>query len=230
MMTAQRGRPAAASRFNTSTGPPNILRHSNGWLVVSWNNCEMPPRHEGQGVYGGRDALHIAVSDDEGQTWRGFREIYLDHRRNENPASSGDRGTAYPLGAFTADGKIVDLGRTRRRGPQSDSDRSASGSSKRKPAPISQMGWTSGRSTSITAQPKDGGERVRSDASWFRIPPIRPPAACTFAKPDRAAGRRRDVEFPQRLERVDHGASDGQRGLSGGGHQLERPHVRSSER
>ncbi|HUG69929.1 MAG TPA: sialidase family protein [Pirellulaceae bacterium] len=100
---------AEASRFNTSTGPPNIMRHKNGWLVVSWNNCEMPPRQEGEGVYGGRDALHIAVSDDEGQTWRGFREIYLDHRRNDNPTRTGDRGTAYPLGAFTSDGHIVVL-------------------------------------------------------------------------------------------------------------------------
>ena len=102
-------RKAAASRFNTSTGPPNIMRHRNGWLVVSWNNCEMPPRHEGEGVYGGRDALHIAVSEDQGRTWRGFREIYLDHRRNDNPARSGDRGTAYPLGAYTSDGHIVVL-------------------------------------------------------------------------------------------------------------------------
>ena len=101
--------PARASRFNTSTGPPNIMRHRNGWLVVCWNNCEMPPRHDGEGVYGGRDALHIAVSDDDGETWQGFREIYLDHRRNDNPASSGDRGTAYPLAAFTSDGTIVVL-------------------------------------------------------------------------------------------------------------------------
>lgn len=101
--------PARASRFNTSTGPPNIMRHSNGWLVVCWNNCEMPPRADGKGVYGGRDALHIAVSDDEGKTWRGFREIYLDHRRNDNPANTGDRGTAYPLGAYTSDGRIVVL-------------------------------------------------------------------------------------------------------------------------
>ena len=101
--------PARASRFNTSTGPPNIMRHRNGWLVVCWNNCEMPPRANGDGVYGGRDALHIAVSDDEGKTWRGFREIYLDHRRNDNPAKTGDRGTAYPLGAYTSDGCIVVL-------------------------------------------------------------------------------------------------------------------------
>lgn len=99
--------PARASRFNTSTGPPNIMRHRNGWLVVCWNNCEMPPRADGQGVYGGRDALHIAVSDNDGKTWRGFREIYLDHRRNDNPAKTGDRGTAYPLGAYTSDGRIV---------------------------------------------------------------------------------------------------------------------------
>ncbi|MEQ9068126.1 MAG: sialidase family protein, partial [Gimesia chilikensis] len=101
--------PARASRFNTSTGPPNIMRHRNGWLVVCWNNCEMPPRADGAGVYGGRDALHIAVSEDEGKTWRGFREIYLDHRRNDNPAKNGDRGTAYPLAAYTNDGRLVVL-------------------------------------------------------------------------------------------------------------------------
>ena len=69
----------------------------------------MPPRADGAGVYGGRDALHIAVSEDEGKTWRGFREIYLDHRRNDNPAKNGDRGTAYPLAAYTNDGRIVVL-------------------------------------------------------------------------------------------------------------------------
>jgi hypothetical protein len=98
---------AVASRFNTSTGPANLLRLRNGWLVLTWNNCEMPSRAGGEGVYGGRDALHLAVSADDGATWRGFREIYLDFRRNENPAKSGDRGTAYPLGAFTADDQIV---------------------------------------------------------------------------------------------------------------------------
>jgi hypothetical protein len=76
---------------------------------LTWNNCELPPRHEGEGVYGGRDALHIAISDDDGRTWQGFREIYLDHRRNDNPAGSGDRGTAYPLAGFTEDGQIVVL-------------------------------------------------------------------------------------------------------------------------
>lgn len=101
--------PAAPTRFRTSTGPANLLRLHDGRLVLTWNHCELPPRHEGEGVYGGRDALHIAISDDDGMSWRGFREIYLDHRRNDNPASNGDRGTAYPLGAYTADGTIVIL-------------------------------------------------------------------------------------------------------------------------
>ncbi len=100
---------AAPTRFRTSTGPANLLRHRDGRLVLTWNNCELPARHAGEGVYGGRDALHIAISTDDGRTWQGFREIYLDHRRNDNPAASGDRGTAYPLAAFTSDGRIVVL-------------------------------------------------------------------------------------------------------------------------
>ncbi|WP_395736598.1 sialidase family protein [Prosthecobacter sp.] len=100
---------AAPSRFRTSTGPANLLRHRDGRLVLTWNNCELPPKHDGVGVYGGRDALHIAISDDDGRTWQGFREIYLDHRRNDNPAASGDRGTAYPLAAFDEQGRIIVL-------------------------------------------------------------------------------------------------------------------------
>jgi len=100
---------AAPTRFRTSTGPANLLRHRDGRLVLTWNNCELPPKHEGVGVYGGRDALHMAISKDDGRTWQGFREIYLDHRRNDNPAASGDRGTAYPLAAFTEEGQIVVL-------------------------------------------------------------------------------------------------------------------------
>jgi len=101
--------PAAPSRFRTSTGPANLLRYRDGRLVLTWNNCELPLKHEGVGVYGGRDALHIAISNDDGRTWQGFREIYLDHRRNDNPAASGDRGTAYPLAAFDDEGQIVVL-------------------------------------------------------------------------------------------------------------------------
>lgn len=98
-----------ASRFNSSHGPPALFRHENGWLIVVWNNFELPSRIDGRGVYGGRDALHIAVSADDGKTWRGFREIYRDAYRNDSPPRKGDRGTAYPLGSYTKDGKIAVL-------------------------------------------------------------------------------------------------------------------------
>jgi hypothetical protein len=60
----------------------------------------------GAGVYGGRDVLHAAISDDETKTWRGFREVYRDPTRNESPQRNGDRGTAYPFPYLGADGKV----------------------------------------------------------------------------------------------------------------------------
>ncbi|NUM53858.1 MAG: exo-alpha-sialidase [Candidatus Hydrogenedentes bacterium] len=100
---------AASSRFHSSSGPPSLLRLPDGRIAVFWNNCEMPPREQGQGVYGGRDAIHAAISDDEGRTWQGFREFYRDRRRNETPPHSGDRGTAYPISGSSKDGKMVVL-------------------------------------------------------------------------------------------------------------------------
>jgi len=99
--------PAKASNIHSSTGPPFLLRLPDRRVVLFWNHCEMPPRVEGQGVYGGRDALHAAISSDEGKTWRGFREVYRDPFRNEAPPKLGDRGTAYPYATNMKDGKIA---------------------------------------------------------------------------------------------------------------------------
>lgn len=99
--------PAQASRFPSSTSPAALVKLPSGQLVVFWNNCVMPPRVAGQGVYGGRDALHAAISADNGKTWRGFREVYLDPTRHQSPPKSGDRGTAYPFALPTKDGKIA---------------------------------------------------------------------------------------------------------------------------
>jgi hypothetical protein len=98
---------AKPSRFHSSTSPAALIRLADGRIVVVWNNCEQPPRYQGQGVYGGRDALHAAISSDEGKTWRGFREIYRDPHRDETPPQSGDRGTAYPGGVATREGTLL---------------------------------------------------------------------------------------------------------------------------
>ncbi|HUE72902.1 MAG TPA: sialidase family protein [Pirellulaceae bacterium] len=98
---------AKQSRFPSSNSPAFPIRLADGRIVVFWNNCVMPPRVDGQGVYAGRDALHAAISDDDGKTWWGFREVYRDPTRNGSPPKSGDRGTAYPHATRTVDGKIL---------------------------------------------------------------------------------------------------------------------------
>jgi hypothetical protein len=98
--------PAAPTRFASSTSPAALVRLPDSAIVLFWNHCEMPPKVDGAGVYGGRDALHAAISRDEGRTWRGFREVYRDPRRNETPPRRGDRGTAYPVAVANGDGSI----------------------------------------------------------------------------------------------------------------------------
>jgi hypothetical protein len=95
------------SRFLSSDAPVDFLRLPDGRLLVFWNGCEKPPRVEGAGVYGGRDALHAAISEDEGKTWRGYREIYRDPTRNDPPQRFGDRGTAYPFAYMGTLGKVI---------------------------------------------------------------------------------------------------------------------------
>lgn len=98
---------AAPSMFRSSTSPAALERLADGRIVLFWNHCEMPPRFEGKGVYGGRDALHAAVSADEGRTWQGFREVYRDPYRNETPPRRGDRGTAYPVTVAASDSTLA---------------------------------------------------------------------------------------------------------------------------
>jgi len=100
---------ARPSRFHCSTSPPMLARLSDGRIIVLWNNYEMPPRHKGAGVYGGRDALHAAISEDEGKTWRGFRAVYRDPFRNDPPPLRCDRGTAYPTPPVMAGPKVLFL-------------------------------------------------------------------------------------------------------------------------
>ncbi|MCW5553012.1 MAG: exo-alpha-sialidase [Verrucomicrobiae bacterium] len=98
---------ALPSRFRSSTGPAFLLRLPDDRIALFWNHCELSTRVDGQGVYGGRDVLHAAISDDEGRSWRGFREVYRDPFRNHTPPRSGDRGTAYPFAVNTKDGRIA---------------------------------------------------------------------------------------------------------------------------
>ncbi len=101
--------PGQASSLHSSTGPAALLKMPDRRLLIFWNNCEMPPKFEGKGVYAGRDALHAAISNDDGRTWKGFREVSLDPRRSLSPPKKGDRGVAYPYAFLSADGKRAEV-------------------------------------------------------------------------------------------------------------------------
>ena len=98
---------AKPSRFRSSSSPASLVRVADSRIVLFWNNCEEPSRVGSKAIYVNRDALHAAISDDEGKTWRGYREIYRDPLRNQSPASNGDQGTAYPHAIATKDGNIL---------------------------------------------------------------------------------------------------------------------------
>ncbi|MEN6493036.1 MAG: sialidase family protein [Thermoguttaceae bacterium] len=98
----------APSRFYATLTMPLLFRMSDGRVLAVWNNSTPLPelnhdtqpglnRGERDGtwedVFTNRDALHAAISADDGQTWRGFRELYLNERRNDTDfRSSGGNG------------------------------------------------------------------------------------------------------------------------------------------
>ncbi|EIP98990.1 BNR/Asp-box repeat protein [Opitutaceae bacterium TAV1] len=90
--------PPAPSRFYGTITTPLLFRLSNGRLLCFFNNTTPLPEPDhalqpglGQDVIDGiwedvftnRDAIHAALSDDDGKTWRGFRELHLNDRRND---------------------------------------------------------------------------------------------------------------------------------------------------
>ncbi|PYV09908.1 MAG: hypothetical protein DMG07_22185 [Acidobacteria bacterium] len=86
----------------SSDSPAGLVRLKDGRIALFWNACLRASY-----AFGGRPVLHVAISQDEGRTWRGYREVARDPRRGEPPPPSGDWGTAYPFPTATKDGKIL---------------------------------------------------------------------------------------------------------------------------
>ncbi|MFC4991623.1 sialidase family protein [Rubritalea tangerina] len=93
--------PAQPSRFHGNNVLGTLLRLDDGRLLFLWNNANSLPElaranNGREDVFNNRDAAHAAISEDDGKTWIGFREIALDHRRNESDYAvfqgSNDRG------------------------------------------------------------------------------------------------------------------------------------------
>lgn len=104
------------SRFYGTITMPTIGRLSDGRLIFFWcNTTPLPELATANGVWDdvftNRDATHVAISDDDGATWRGFRELRLDPMRNDGDyATKGlgiDRGMHQAQFLEVAPGKIV---------------------------------------------------------------------------------------------------------------------------
>lgn len=84
--------PTPAPFYGTIT-MPTIGRLKDGRLLFIWNNTTpLPELASANGVWDdvftNRNVLHAAISEDDGKTWIGMRELYLDEGRNN--ANFGD--------------------------------------------------------------------------------------------------------------------------------------------
>ncbi len=94
--------PAQPTAILSSDSPAALVSLPDKRLVMMWNNCQRFPYAQGA-----RNVLHAAISEDDGKTWRGGREILRDPHRNEPPPPNGDHGVSYPYPVLARDGRIV---------------------------------------------------------------------------------------------------------------------------
>lgn len=78
---------ATPSPFYGTITMPTIGRLEDGRILFLWSNSTpLPEVNNTTGVWDdvftNRNAIHAAISSDDGKTWQGFRELYLDPRRN----------------------------------------------------------------------------------------------------------------------------------------------------
>ena len=98
-------------------------RLPDGRLMLFWTNATPLPetphhtREQGkkdwetgrQEVFTNRDTLHAAISDDDGQTWRGFREILRNRLRNEPDFGTSHGGVGPSNDRSVHQSQVIDL-------------------------------------------------------------------------------------------------------------------------
>ncbi|MBO4263004.1 MAG: exo-alpha-sialidase [Clostridia bacterium] len=78
-----------SSRFHSTATMPYLKRLSDGRLLFFWCDTQPLPELESadgvwEDVFTNRDACHVAISEDDGKTWIGYRELRLDPVRNNS--------------------------------------------------------------------------------------------------------------------------------------------------
>lgn len=114
---------ATPSPFYGTITMPTIGRLRDGRLLFLWSNTTpLPEVNNTDGVWDdvftNRNAIHAALSDDDGRTWHGFRELYLDPRRDApdfGTASGIDKSVHQSQFVETDPGRVlVSLGQSAR--------------------------------------------------------------------------------------------------------------------
>lgn len=107
---------AQPSRFYGTITMPTIGRLTDGRLLLFWcNTTPLPELETATGVWDdvftNRDVTHVAISEDDGRTWIGMRELHLDPLRNTSDyALRGggiDRGMHQAQFVEVAPGKVL---------------------------------------------------------------------------------------------------------------------------
>ena len=109
---------------------PYLFRLRDGRLLFIWNNTQMLPTRDAseypeldamtlsgqwESVFTNRDVLHAAISEDDGRTWKGFREIILNPIRNasdfrelgNDPVQEHDKSVHQTQAVELPDGKVL---------------------------------------------------------------------------------------------------------------------------
>ena len=100
------GRP---SRFVGVFSNVRLHRLPDGRLIIVWLNT-MPRSGLKNFHKTGRDVVHAAISDDDGKTWRGFREVVLGKRRHSlvfSEVRAYDAGVHHQKVTVTGDNKAL---------------------------------------------------------------------------------------------------------------------------
>ena len=104
------------SPFYGTITMPTLYRMEDGRLLFFWcNTTPLPELPTATGVWDdvftNRDAVHVAISEDDGKTWKGFRELMLNTERNSNrfgnTVSGQDKSVHQVQAVEVSPGKIL---------------------------------------------------------------------------------------------------------------------------
>jgi BNR repeat-like domain len=106
------------SRFYATLTMPTLFRLSDGRILLFWcNTTPLPERvtsaitgNAREDAFNNRDACHVAISEDDGWTWIGFRELRLNPLRNAgdlDKRAKADFSVQQPQALELPNGKVL---------------------------------------------------------------------------------------------------------------------------